>query len=160
MSGAVGSGAAPPGANRDGAAILFVRNTVASMATFAFDMALLWALVELGGIDRYPAAALAFLVAVSLHYALCRIWVFRGTERGVAQGYFYFLVNAGVGLLTTMAVFAGLVELTGIHYLVARTLASVIAGILVFFLNAVFNFKAIRLGTREGRRPLPSLGRG
>ncbi len=160
MSGAAGSGSPPQGAKEDGAGVLFVRNTVASVATFAFDMALLWALVELGGIQRYPAAALAFLAAISLHYVLCRIWVFRGTERGVALGYFYFLVNAGAGLVTTMAVFAALVELMAMHYLLARTLASVIAGVLVFFLNAVFNFKAIRIGARERPRPLPSLGGG
>ena len=126
-----------------GAARLFARNTVASFFTFGVDVALLWLAVELAGAPYLPAAAIAFLVAMSIHYALSRIWVFKGSERGMAAGYVYFLMNAGIGLVVTMAAFWALMELAGLHYLVARILASVAAGILVFFLNAVFNFKAL-----------------
>lgn len=122
---------------------LFARNTIASFFVFGIDVSLLWALVELAGIGYIPAATVAFLIAMSLHYVLARIWIFRGTERGIATGYFYFMVNTGVGLVVTIGVFAALIEWSGLHYLVARVLASVAAGILVFFLNAVFNFKAL-----------------
>ena len=130
------------------AAGLFARNTVASFISFGFDLVLLWLLVRFGGMHPFPAAAAAFLVAISLHYWLCRIWVFRGTTRGVAEGYLYFLMNAGVGLVITMALFAALVELAGLHYLVARGLASVVAGIAVFVLNAVYNFKSLGRGAQ------------
>lgn len=126
-----------------GAARLFARNTVASFFTFGVDVALLWLAVELAGAPYLPTAAVAFLVAMSLHYALSRLWVFRGTERGMAAGYVYFLINAGIGLVVTIGAFWALMELAGLHYLVARVLASIVAGILVFFLNAVFNFKAL-----------------
>ena len=106
-------------------------------------MALLWLAVEWGGAPYLPAAAIAFLIAMSIHYALSRLWVFRGTRRGMAAGYVYFLMNAGIGLVVTIGAFALLMEWAGLHYLVARVLASVAAGVLVFFLNAVFNFKAL-----------------
>lgn len=122
---------------------LFARNTVASFFVFALDVALLWCLVELGGFPYIPAAALAFLTAMTLHYVLSRVWIFRGTERGIATGYLYFMVNTGIGLVITIAVFAALIEFTGLYYLFARVLASVAAGIAVFFLNAFFNFKAL-----------------
>ena len=125
------------------AARLFGRNTVASFFAFGIDVALLWLAVELASAPYIPAAAVAFLVAMSIHYVLSRIWVFRGSERGMAKGYVYFLMNAGVGLVVTIGVFALLMEVAGLHYLIARVLASVAAGILVFFLNAVFNFKAL-----------------
>ena len=122
---------------------LFGRNTVASFFAFGIDIALLWILVETVGLVYLPAAAIAFLVAMSVHYVVSRIWVFKASERGMATGYFYFLVNAGIGLVVTLAAFWALMNLLDLHYLLARVVASIVAGILVFFLNAVFNFKAI-----------------
>lgn len=122
---------------------LFARNTVASFFAFALDVTLLWCLVEWVGIGYIPAAAIAFLIAMTLHYVLSRIWVFRGTERGIAKGYMYFMVNTGIGLVITLGVFAALISFTGLYYLLARVLASVAAGIVVFFLNAIFNFKEL-----------------
>lgn len=122
---------------------LFARNTIASFFVFALDVALLWAFVEWIGVTYIPAATVAFLIAMTLHYVLSRIWIFRGTERGIAKGYVYFMINTGIGLVITIGAFAALIYLTGLYYLVARVLASVAAGIVVFFLNAVFNFKAL-----------------
>jgi putative flippase GtrA len=125
------------------AAGLFVRNTIVSCAAFAFDLALLWVLIERGGMDKLPAAALAFVAANSLHYVFGRAWVFRGSERGLATGYLYFLINACVGLTITLLLFMLIVDGLGIHYLIARVLASVFAGLAVFVLNAVLNFRCL-----------------
>jgi putative flippase GtrA len=124
---------------------LFVRNTAASMVTFGFDIVLLWLLVELAGVPRVLAALIAFLAAITLHYVLSRIWVFTDTDQGIATGYVYFLVNAGVGLVLTIGLFWLLIALTPINYLLARALVSVVAGLVVFVLNAVYNFKALKL---------------
>lgn len=124
-------------------AALFGRSTIVSVVTFAIDLALLWLLVEHLGAAYIPAAALAFLIAISLNYVVSRLWVFRRSDRGLASGFLYFLMIAGVGLVTTLAVFVLLVEFAGLFYIVARAIASVVAGILVFALNAVLNFKAI-----------------
>lgn len=125
------------------AAILFGKNSLAGAVAFAFDIALLWLLVEQAGWRYLPAAALAFLVAVTLHYALARRYVFAESARGMASGYLYFLANAAIGLGVTLAAFALLVELFELHYLVARLISSVKAGVVVFVLNAVFNFRVL-----------------
>lgn len=125
------------------AGFMLARNTVVSCGVFAFDLALLWALVELGGMGKLLAAALAFIAANSIHYVFGRTWIFRGTERGVAAGYGYFLINAGVGLVVTMVLFAALIRWTPINYLVGRTLVSVVAGLTVFLLNAIWNFRRL-----------------
>jgi putative flippase GtrA len=36
-----------------------------------------------------------------------------------------------------------LLEVTGLFYIVARIIASAVAGLIVFALNAVWNFKAV-----------------
>ena len=122
---------------------MLARNTVVSCGIFAFDIALLWVLVEVGGMGKIAAAIVAFIVANSLHYGFGRSWIFRGTDRAFASGYFYFLVNAGIGLLITISLFAAMIRWTPINYLVARVLVSVVAGLTVFVLNAVFNFRRL-----------------
>lgn len=135
--------APPPPRRARRAWSLFWRNSVASLFSFAVDMALLWMLVEWAGWAKMPAAALGFLVAMTVHYALARIWVFRGADRGLAAGYLYFFLNQLVGLAITLGLFALLMAVTDLHYLVLRVLASLAAGLVAFTLNAVYNFKLL-----------------
>lgn len=122
---------------------MLARNTVVSCGIFAFDLALLWLLVEQAGMGKVAAAVVAFVIANSLHYGFGRSWIFRGTDRAFASGYFYFLVNAGIGLIITISLFAAMIRWTPINYLVARVLVSLIAGLTVFILNAVLNFRRL-----------------
>lgn len=125
------------------AAAMLGRNTIVSCCTFVSGLVVLWLLVEEFGMAKVPAAALSFLFATTLHYIFGRTWIFRGTERALAAGYVYFLVNAGVGLAVTTILFAALIALTSINYLVARVLVSVAAGLLMFLLNAILNFRRL-----------------
>jgi putative flippase GtrA len=125
------------------AAELLGRDALVSSVTFALGLGLMWVFVELAKIDETVAAAVSFAVGNSLHYAVARLWVYRGTTRGLAQGYGYFLANAGIGLVIMVLLFAALTGWTSMHYLVARALASIAAGSIIFVLNAVFNFRRI-----------------
>ncbi len=125
------------------AALMLARNTAVSCVAFAFDLVLLYALVRLAGWHKLAAAALGFIAANTLHYALGRSWIFRGTPRGVADGYFYFLINAIIGLFVTMTLYAAFLRFTPINYIVARVLVSVFAGLAVFLLNAILNFRRL-----------------
>lgn len=124
-------------------AVLFARNTLVSCLVFGFGLALLWVLVETLGMDKIAAAAVAFLAANSLHFAFGYGWIYRGTERRLAPGYGYFLVNAAIGFVITILLFAALLRWTPINYLVARILVSVVAGLAMFVLNAMLNFKRV-----------------
>jgi putative flippase GtrA len=125
------------------AAILLIRNSMVSTAMFLLGLAALWLLVEYGHLGKIFATGVTFLMATSAHYALARSWVYRGTERRVVPGYGYFLINAMIGLIVTLTLFALLTWLTPIHYLVARVLVSVAAGLTMFLLNATLNFKRL-----------------
>jgi putative flippase GtrA len=122
---------------------LLSQNTAVSCGTFLLGLALLWLLVQLLHVDKYPATAISFLLATSLHYVVARLWIFRGSQRAAAAGYFYFFVNAGVGLGATMVFFALFNEMLGMNYLVARVVASVFAGLAAFLLNATLNFRSL-----------------
>jgi putative flippase GtrA len=127
--------------SRRGAVLLF-RNTIVSIGVFGFGLGLLWLLVEEGGMAKIPAAALSFIAANSIHYVFGRTWIYRGTDRPVAAGYAYFILNAVVGLAITVALFAGFMAL-GLNYLVARIVTSLFAGLVLFVLNAVLNFRSL-----------------
>lgn len=119
------------------------RNTIVSCCTFLVGLALLWLLVSKAGLAKVPAAAISFLFGTTLHYVFGRTWIFRGTERGVATGYAYFLGNAGLGLVVTTVLFAAMIEFTSVHYLIARVLVSIVAGLMMFLLNAILNFRRL-----------------
>ena len=122
---------------------MLARNTIVSSLTFAVGLAVLWLLVEMLGVAKVPAAAISFMAATTIHYMFGRAWIFRGTDRGVAAGYAFFLINAGLGLVLTTGLFALLLAFTPIHYLAARILVSVVAGLAMFGLNAVLNFRRL-----------------
>nr|WP_246586835.1 GtrA family protein [Stakelama flava] len=119
---------------------MFARNAVASAGTFAIDLIALWLLVGQLGMQKIPATASAFIGANALHYLLARWWIFPGSERGFIAGYLIFLMNACAGLALILAMFTALNDGLGVYYLIARVIASLSAGILVFCLNATFNF--------------------
>lgn len=122
---------------------MLVRNSIVSTFVFLIGLGLLWLLVQRFGMKPVPAAAIGFLVSNSLHYVLGRTWIFRGTDRKVHTGYLIFLINAGVGLAITVILFAALLQWTPIHYLVARVIVSLFAGLAMFVLNAVVNFRQV-----------------
>jgi putative flippase GtrA len=128
---------------RGGGGTLLARNTVVSILTFVVGLALMWVLVELAAANKVFSAGASFLAASSIHYAFGRSWVFRGTERGLATGYGFFLINAAIGMALTVSIFAALISWTSMNYLVARILVSLFAGLAMFVLNATLNFKQI-----------------
>ena len=123
-------------------AVLLGRNTVVSIGVFLFGLALLWLLVEQFAVPKVPAAGISFIAANSIHYVFGRTWIYRGTERRVATGYVYFILNALVGLGITLVLFAGFMAL-GMHYILARIVTSMFAGLVLFVLNAVLNFRSL-----------------
>lgn len=122
---------------------MLARNTVVSTLAFGVGLCVLWAMVHLAGADKVIAAGVSFVIANTLHYALGRSWIFAGTARALHTGYALFLVNSGIGLAITLALFAIMVNVMGMNYILARVLVSVVAGLVMFLLNATLNFRRV-----------------
>lgn len=122
---------------------MLMRNTLVSTGAFLIGLAAMWLLVERGGMDEVIASGIGFVVANTLHYIFGRTWIFRGTNRAVVSGYTYFVINSLIGLILTMALMAATLEYTPIDYVAARVLVSVVAGLVIFVLNAAYNFRQI-----------------
>jgi putative flippase GtrA len=61
----------------------------------------------------------------------------------LVSGYAFFLATGGIGLLVTMMLYAALLRFTSMDYVVARVLVSLVAGLIMFALNAVLNFRRL-----------------
>jgi putative flippase GtrA len=119
---------------------MLARNTVSSSLSFLVSISVLWVLVTFADLEEVFAAAIGFIFAQSMHYALARGWIFPGSERAITTGFVLFLLNAALGLAITVGLYAALLEWTSIDYLVARVLVSVFAGLAMFLANATINF--------------------
>ena len=128
--------------NRQGS-ILFIRNAAASTLSFLFDLLLLWIMIDHMHMDKLVAVAMGFVLANGLHYLLARAWVFRGTLRGLISGYVFFLANSLFGLAIILGAFALLANALDVPYMIARVIASLCAGTVVFVLNATLNFRRL-----------------
>jgi putative flippase GtrA len=129
------------------ALIRFMRYAAIGVATLAFDLLLLAGATELAGIPYYLATPLAFLVAVSLNYALSRSLVFRGSERPVHHSYAFFLLIALAGALLITGAVALLVTYLHLYYLLARVVVAGFVGIANYLANLHWNFKVAGVHT-------------
>lgn len=105
----------------------FGRYLVVGGAAFVADFLALWALVSLAGLHYLPATALAFVLGVWVNYQLSIRWVFvyRAVKLGgIEFGIFLLVGVVGLGVsLGVMSLFAGWL---GLHYLLAKALATML----------------------------------
>jgi putative flippase GtrA len=121
----------------------FARYLAVGVSTFLLDLGLLFLAVHFGRIPYYIATPCAFLIAVSLNYALSREIVFRGTERKWHHGYVYFATVALGGAALTTTLVTLLVSQLGLFYLLARIIVAGIVGMGNYLFNLHLNFKIV-----------------
>jgi putative flippase GtrA len=91
------------------------------------DLALFWAFWQASGL-RYGAFAFAFVFSTGTNYYLSVRYVFERAGRSREQAVFLVYVASAVGVAINLAVFSTLMELFGIHPVLAK-----VAGIGVGF---------------------------
>lgn len=123
----------------------FSRYAAVGVTTLAFDLLLLAAVIEIGGLPYYAAVPLCFAIAVSINYLISRQHVFHGTARSFHAGYAYFLLTAGMGAILTTSGVAFLIEFFGVHYLPARLGVAGVVGMANYLFNLHFNFRVVGL---------------
>lgn len=121
--------------------VRFARYAVVGVSTLAFDLLLLAGLTEVLHIPYYIGTPFAFLVAVSINYALSRKFVFKGTERPVHHGYAYFILIAAAGAAAITGAVYVLVTYLGVYYLVARIGVAGVIGLVNYLSNLHLNFR-------------------
>lgn len=119
----------------------FISYSAIGIGTFAFDLALLSFLTEILGWDPVLSAGAAFLMAVTINYALSRKLVFKGTDRSVHHGYAIFLVITGIGLVAVTGLMAFFTSVLDWHYAPSRVLIAAVVGIWNYLMNLYVTFR-------------------
>lgn len=119
----------------------FLRYSAVGVGTFGLDLALLYIATSIVGIPYYISTPGAFLIAVSVNYAISRRHVFAKTERTWHHGFAYFGSVAIVGAMATTSLVTSLVSLFGLYYLTARIIVAGLVGMGNYLFNLFFNFK-------------------
>ncbi len=111
------------------------------VGTFAFDLLLLSLFTELLHWNPIFSAGVAFLVAVTINYALSRSLIFKGSQRPVHHGYAIYLLITGVGLTAVTGLMAVFVSVLDWHYVPSRILVAAAVGVWNYLMNLYVNFR-------------------
>lgn len=116
-----------------------MRFAVVGVAGTSAHYALLLSLVEVAGVAYLWAAGAGFLLGALVNYVLSRMFVF-ASDRPHVDALPRFLLVALSGLLLTVMLMAGLVDLLGVHYLLAQVLTTVLLLFWHYLGNALWTF--------------------
>jgi putative flippase GtrA len=116
------------------------RFVVVGTVAAAFQLLLLWAFVDLGGVHYLSAVVVAIEVTIVLQYVLNNSWTFRPSRHRTLRGYVVGLGRTnlvrGTAIPIQMAVLYALVEWGGLVYLLANVGAIGVSGIYRYYLDS------------------------
>lgn len=107
--------------------------------SFLVDYGILYALTEWCGVNYLVSAGISFTISVIVNYLLCVVWVFDGVDRKDKKSMAIFLITSLVGLGLNELFMWLFVSVCGIHYMIAK----IIATVLVMIWNYITKRKAL-----------------
>ncbi|MES2436623.1 MAG: GtrA family protein [Patescibacteria group bacterium] len=119
----------------------FIRYTLSSSSTFAFDLFLLWIFTDILKIHYIVAIIISFMIAITVNYMLSRTWAFKGTHRSIGKGYIYFLLIALSSLLLIIGLMIICVDVLHMSFITSRITVGALVGIWNFLMNKYVNLK-------------------
>ncbi|MBQ9478342.1 MAG: GtrA family protein [Selenomonadaceae bacterium] len=109
-----------------------IRFLIAGGSCFVLELATLWTLTEFVGINYLTSAGLAFVLAVAINYEMCVRWVWSSARSGSKVATLFLLTSVmGLGI-NQLSMFL-LVERVGLHYMVAKIMATALVTVWNFF---------------------------
>lgn len=121
--------------------VRFFKYSAVGVATFLFDLVLLYVLTSIFEVGYLVAAGSAFLFAVSINYVISRRFVFTGTDRGIKSGYVNFILIALAGLSIVLSGMYIFVEYFNLPMMLSRIILSGVTGFWNYTMNLTVNFK-------------------
>lgn len=120
----------------------FTRYFWAGMLAFGCDFLVLVALTEVGGVNYLASNIIGFAAGLLTSYLLCIRWVFdRRRFQAVSGEFAVFSLLAVAGLGINEAVIWSMVEMAGLHYTLAKILATGFVFVFNFSLKKIVLFR-------------------
>lgn len=118
----------------------FIKFCLVGLSNTAVDFAVYFILTRYFLISYVPAAAGAFIVAVSWSFIINRQWTFKQLTGSIVQQYWRFAVVGIISFIISLTAFVGLVDGLGVYDLVAKVLVALISAIIGFILSRIWVF--------------------
>jgi len=122
--------------------IQLLRSAAAAHLGFWVDFAILAGLTEIAGLYYLLSAGFAFTAGVAVTYVLSVLWVFRYRRlhnRIAELAVFSLIAVAGAGVMLAAIWF--LTEIARLHYLISKTVSSLLVFALNFTLRKTLLFR-------------------
>ncbi|GAB3411506.1 GtrA family protein [Haloparvum alkalitolerans] len=120
------------------------RFVIVGATTAGIQMALLWAFVDVGGLNYLVGATIAIEITIVLSYVLNNAWTFRATQNTGLHDYLAGLLKTNVvrgsAIPIQLGVLYGLVEFAAITYLIANVAAILISGLYRFVFDSLWTW--------------------
>ena len=101
--------------------------------SFLIDYSLLFALTDWAGLYYLYSSAISFGVSVVFNYWLCVTYVFKGAGKQTARQATIFFVTGAIGLALNQFCMWFFVAIAGLHYMLAKIVATIIVTIWNYF---------------------------
>ncbi|HPA25358.1 MAG TPA: GtrA family protein [bacterium] len=108
---------------------------------FIIDILGLYLLTEYLHVWYLFSATMSFILAAIFNYLFQRFITFQSTDKNITRQFIFFVIIAVIGLLINNTLLYLLVELAGVWYIFAKTLAAAIVLVWNFIANKKFTFK-------------------
>lgn len=107
----------------------------------AVNLGLLTLLVEFFQQSYLPSAIIASFCSISVSFYFQKHWTFKNKSPHYKKQYFLYVLVLITSLLLNLGLLAFFVELLGLWYLFAQTIAIAVAGLNSFLWNKFHTFK-------------------
>jgi putative flippase GtrA len=121
-------------------AIPFFKWLISGGLAMVVDMLVLFMLVHFLGIYHVFAASFAFFLSASLNYTISKLAIFHNAQNTMLRSYTTFMSISLFGLGAIALGMFVLVDLLGVHYLLARLCLAGTLGVSSFFLHKYISF--------------------
>ena len=125
--------------------IRFIKYSLVGLVSFSFSLASLFVLTNYLKIYYLTSTAISLVFGICLNYAINFVWVFGDSKVKSVKRHTYFLLFGAIAMVLTLLFMKFFVDIVNIYYLIARTMAGVLVGVLSFFMNSFFTFKILSL---------------
>lgn len=108
---------------------------------FIINISVLYALVELVGLYYVLSALIAYIISISNNFLWNKRWTFCDHCADYKMQYSKYVLISLMSLVCNLAILALLVEIFGMWYLLAQTIAILIVGVNTFLWNKLWVFR-------------------
>jgi putative flippase GtrA len=118
----------------------FSRYTLAGILMLIANLLLVWFFTRFFGFHYLFSCAVAFIVESFIGFSVNKRWTFK-SQIHFKKGYFRFLIIALYSLIAILFITYGLITYLAFHYIWARTISSVVTGIIGYVLDLKITFR-------------------